>query len=210
MSNKLNPASAAGAVLSVGLLLAGPAFGQENVTVEVQTSAQSQAQIAAGPIEEVIVTGQRSIGALIREAGDLTEDFYARLNFVLDNEDYEITCQNEFPTGSRISTRVCRTRFEEELMARQSASMLRTIGSNEDDQLTQFGTADMVAADMRLMRQQFEEDVLVAVNNDQLLNDQVIRLIALKSSIDNYQSPREQRRADREADEAFEESLNDD
>jgi len=183
---------ALGIALGLSLLLLGPVHAQDrnSVTNQAPTTGGSDAQRAAGPIEQVIVTGQRSLGSLIREAGDLTEDFYSRLNFVIDNDDFDIDCRNEFPTGSRISTRVCRMRFMDELQNRRSASTLRTIGTNEDGQLTQFGTGDVIRTEWNRKMQEFEDEVVNAVNADAELNQQVIRLIALKSSIDNYDSSR--------------------
>jgi hypothetical protein len=190
--------------LALGLLVFGPAFGQDggavNVVVADSGSGEvSAAQRAAGPIEEVIVTGERTFGSLIREGAELTEDFYGRLNEVIDQDKFKINCWNEFPTGSRISTRVCRMRYQEEAMNRQATSIMRSVSSNEDGEIVQNGVIYDVQLELARGMSEFETVLLDAVNTDLVLNDQVIRLIALKSAVENYETPREQRRGDREA-----------
>ncbi len=55
--------------------------------------------------------------------------------------------------------------------------------------------------DAEALRRQaeFRQAILIAVNTDPVLNQQVNRLLQLKSEIENYQSPREQRRDRRRA-----------
>ena len=194
--------------LTLSLLLLGPAYGQDAESIEVQiaeppASALSDAQRAAGPIEEVIVTGQRTIGALLREGAELTENFYMRLNIVLDRDEFRIDCSNEFPTGSRISTRICRMRFQEDLLNRQSVSVLQGVSTSEDGQTIFSDNVTDIRGDMMRMMMEFEDVVVEAVNVDPVLNEQVLRMIAVKSAVDNFETPREQRRRERREDEAF-------
>jgi hypothetical protein len=193
---------AIGAVIC-GLLLVGPVYGQDDESVDVVVESGSgeisEARQAAGPIEEVIVTGQRSFGSLIREGAELTEDFYGRLNEVIDQDKFKINCWNEFPTGSRISTRVCRMRYQEDAMNRQATSIIRSVSTNEDGEIVQNGVIYDVQLELSQGMREFETALLDAVNTDTLLNDQVIRLIALKSAVENYETPREQRRNERRA-----------
>ncbi|MGD8340021.1 MAG: hypothetical protein PVH89_04530 [Gammaproteobacteria bacterium] len=88
---------------------------QEDVVVQSSSDSRTRAQAAAGTMEEVIVRGQRSLSAMIREGAQLTEDFYDRLNLVIENPDFHVDCDTEYPTGSNIPTRVCRTGFQERL-----------------------------------------------------------------------------------------------
>jgi hypothetical protein len=178
----------------LGLMVFSSAWSQEGATVDVQVQELTDAQRAAGPIEEVIVTGQRTFGSLIREGAELTEDFYGRLNEIIDQDKFKINCWNEFPTGSRISTRVCRMRYQEDAMNRQATSIMRALGTDEDGNLVQNGSIYDVQIELRQGMQEFETVLLDAVNTDTVLNDQVIRLIALKSAVENYESPRAQRR----------------
>ena len=182
--------------LGLSLLLLASAQSQEVNSPDTAESvtALTEAQIAAAPIEEIIVTGQRTFNSLIREGAELTQDFYMRLNEVLDNDDFKINCWNEFPTGSRISTRVCRMRYQERLMNRQSVSLIRSLSTTEDGTTVSTGSIDDVQIELRQKMLEFEDELLEAVNTDTVLNEQVIRLIALKSAVENYESPREQRR----------------
>jgi hypothetical protein len=186
-----------------GLSGIGPVYGQDDnavdVVVESGNGEISQARQAAGPLEEVIVTGQRSFGSLIREGAELTEDFYSRLNDVIDQDKFKINCWNEFPTGSRISTRVCRMRYQDDAMNRQATSIIRAVSTNEDGEIIQNGVIYDVQLELSQGMREFETVLLDAVNTDNVLNDQVIRLIALKSAVENYESPREQRRNERRA-----------
>jgi hypothetical protein len=188
--------------LTCGLLVLGPANAQDdesvNVVVESASGEISEARKAAGPLEEVIVTGQRSFGSLIREGAELTEDFYGRLNEVIDQDRFKINCWNEFPTGSRISTRVCRMRYQEDAMNRQATSIMRSVSTNEDGEIQQSGMIYDVQHELAQGMREFETVLLNAVNTDVELNEQVIRLIALKSAVENYESPREQRRNERQ------------
>jgi hypothetical protein len=201
--------------LALGLLLLGSAQAQEADdsaadAAPATNAPPSEAQRAAGEMEEVIVRGQRSLGSLIREGAELTEDFYSRLNEVIDDDDFRINCWNEFPTGSRISTRVCRMRFQEELLNRQSVSLMRTVETTEDGFITQNGAVFDAQPEMIRMMLEFEQELVQAVNVDPVLNAQVIRLIALKAAVENYESPRAQQRRERRAEaEAFEDSDDD-
>ena len=157
----------------------------------------SAAQIAAGPIEEVIVTGQRTYSALIREGARLTEEFYARLNTVIDDEDFRIRCDSEFPTGSSIPQRVCRTAFQRRLLNQQSVSIIPGLGSTEDGLPTFNDSVMEIRPQMVQWMQDFEEAILLAVNTDPELNAQVIRLLALKSAVETFETPRERRQRER-------------
>jgi hypothetical protein len=180
--------------------LGSAAWAQEEAattTVEVTTAQPGEptaAETAAGPIEEVIVRAQRPLSALVQEGAELTEDFYSRLNEVLENEDFRIECRNEFPTGSRLSVRRCTTRFQDRLLNRQSVSIIQGLGSTEDGQPIFNDAVYDIEPEMRRLLQEFEDAMVVAVNDDPMLNQQVLRLMALKSAVQNYQTPRQQRR----------------
>lgn len=197
-------------------MLLGSALAQEPQLPGAQ-SAQlpgaglSEAQVAAQAIEEVIVTGQRPLRSLLQEGQQLTEDFYMRLNEVLDDDNFEITCDNERRTGSNFVDRVCTTGFQQRIARRQAQSTLQSLQAMQSAlQMQQAqGGADGVAlpvipeldyAELLSWQSQFEEAILNAVNTDPVLNRQVVQLMALKSAVDNYQTPRAQRREERQAD----------
>jgi len=164
-----------------------------------------QPQQNSGSVEEIIVTGQRSFNSLIREAGIETENFYARLNEVLDIPDFEITCRNEYPTGSNISTRRCRMRYQEELDSRAALSAIQGVENITDVDSGEVtgsvfrGTPYDILPEARQKMQEFETVVVEAVNSDPQLNASVVRLMQLKAAVDNYESGRREERREREA-----------
>ena len=194
--------------LALGLVLAcsGGALAQE-VAAPAAAAPQVvvQPQQNSGSIEEIIVTGQRSFNSLIREAGIETENFYARLNEVLKIPDFEITCRNEYPTGSNISTRRCRMRYQEELDSRAALSAIQgfenitDVDSGEVTGSVFRGTAYDIAPEARQKLQEFETVVVEAVNTDPQLNASVVRLMQLKAAVDNYESTRQEERRERDA-----------
>lgn len=180
---------------AVGLTLAAFQLAQAQEGASVDGSASGQ---AAGPVEEVIVTGQRTLRSLVNEAARETEAFYGRLNEVLDNDDFRIRCRVEYPAGSNIATRVCRMRYQEELQSRLALSQVQGIGTNEAGELVFNGTEYDVMPEAMRMQRQFEEEVLQAVNTDLELNQSVVRLLQLKAAVENYETPREERRREQE------------
>ena len=187
------------------------AFGAALCSVQPVLAQDEEAQApvveqATGPAETVVVTGQRTLRSLINEAGRETEAFYARLNEVLDNDDFEIRCRVEYPAGSNIATRVCRMRYQEDLMSRQALSQVQGLGTTESGELIFNGTEYDMVPEAMMMQRQFEEEVLQAVNTDPVLNQQVVRLMQLKEAVESYETPRQERRRERDESEAAEDN----
>lgn len=184
-----------------GSLLAGAVLAQEEndslSALSDLVSRQTDSTERASTVEQVIVTGQRTISSLINEGQRETDSFYARLNEVLDNEDFRIRCQIEYPPGSAIARRVCRMRFQEELLSRAALADIQNIGSNEYGELIYEGAGFDVTAEWLEMQRQFEEDLLLAVNTDLELNQSVLRLKQLKAAVESYETPASQRRRER-------------
>jgi hypothetical protein len=177
--------------IAVGLTLG--AFPLAHAQDDAAAGEQS-----AGPMEEVIVTGQRTLRSLINEAARETEAFYARLNEVLDNEDFEIRCRLEYPAGTNIATKVCRMRYQEELESRRALSQIQGLGQSDSGELVFNGIEYDIVPEAMRMQEQFEEEVLQAVNTDVELNQSVVRLMQLKAAVENYETPREERRRERD------------
>lgn len=198
--------------LGLVLFCAASALAQETAAPTppaVETQVVVQPQQNGDSIEAIIVTGQRTVSSLLNEAARETEGFYARLNEVLDNPDFEITCRNEYPTGSNISRRVCRMRYQEELDSRAALSAMQNLQgiSNPDTgEITESvyrGTPYDIMPEARAKMQEFETVLVEAVNTDPELNASVVRLMQLKAAVENYESVRqEERRARRDAEEA--------
>lgn len=180
----------AAALLSgVLVMMSGPVLAQE--TASEPADDQAEVQQATAQPEEIVVVGERTRRSLINEAGQETENFYSLLNDFLKNDDFEIRCRNEFPPGSNISRRVCRARYMERLESRAALSALQGIGVTDEGISTFAGSTFDQAPQLLMMQQQFEELVLQAVNTDLDLNRSVVRLMALKDAIDNYDSSRD-------------------
>jgi hypothetical protein len=77
-----------------------------------------------------------------------------------------------------------------------SSLLLAGSANSQDGETVYSGSFDDVQPEMMQLKLEFEDKLLQAVNTDPELNGQVIRLLALKSAVENYQSPRAQRRAD--------------
>ena len=199
--------------LALGLTLigAGAVLAQEAASPAQPVPATAAPQVVVAPqqnsgtIEEIIVTGQRSFQSLVNEAARETENLYARLNEVLNIPDFEITCRNEYPTGSNISTRRCRMRYQEELDSRAALSAIQGMQGITDVDTGEItssvfrGTPYDVLPEARAKMQEFENVVVSAVNSDAQLNASVVRLMQLKAAVDNYESERQEGRRERQA-----------
>lgn len=62
-------------------------------------------------IDNIVVTGQKSVGELRRELERAERDFYALYNKLNDDNDYDVRCYYESPTGVRKKYQVCRPIF---------------------------------------------------------------------------------------------------
>jgi len=151
---------------------------------------QDAPQALSGDVdEEVVVIGRRTFNALIREGAALTEDFYGRLNVVLDDPDFEIACRTQAPTGSRIRARVCQTRFQRRYEGIQASSILQNITPDQQGNLrieNWTGVLTPTEAEALSRAADFEAAILDAVNTDPILNQQFNRLIEIRATIETY------------------------
>ena len=107
-------------VVSTGivLLLVMPVSG-------VCQSESAQAEEPPGPIEEVIVRGSKSIIDLkheMYEAEDALFDFFNSFN---TDDQFDIRCYKEAPTGSKIKRRVCKTNWFRNRYAWETQKLMR-------------------------------------------------------------------------------------
>jgi len=90
-----------------------------------QTPQQEQMNpgVEEAPMEEIIVIGQRSIMNLRMQVDQAVDRMYAIYNEVNKDDDYDIICKREAPTGSLIKRKVCTPVFysKEESRATQLA-----------------------------------------------------------------------------------------
>jgi hypothetical protein len=88
--------------------------------------AAEPAPAAAAP-DEITVTGQRSLAALERDLGVATEKFWQLLNAALADPRLAVTCERVVSTGTRISERMCMTRFARDELTQWSQWFLRGV-----------------------------------------------------------------------------------
>lgn len=62
-------------------------------------------------IDDIVVVGKKSQSELRREVFESEEDFYALYNELNDDDEYDVKCFYETPTGTRIKNHVCRAKF---------------------------------------------------------------------------------------------------
>jgi len=76
-------------------------------------------------MEEVIVLGSRSLVDLKREKYRAEEALYNIFNSFNADDDFDIHCHKEAPTGSHIKRRVCKPNFVGKLLAAETQNMMR-------------------------------------------------------------------------------------
>lgn len=62
-------------------------------------------------MDNIVVSGQKSAGAVRRDLIQAEDDFYALYNKLNDDNDYDVRCYYESPTGVRKKEHVCRPVF---------------------------------------------------------------------------------------------------
>ncbi len=75
-------------------------------------------------LEEVVVTAPRTLSAMRAEIDAVQNRAFALFNELNVDNDYDIVCQRETPTGSHIPVRVCRPRYVDRLEAEATQDFL--------------------------------------------------------------------------------------
>ena len=63
------------------------------------------------PIDDIVVVGKKSMSELRRDVFESEEAFYEIYNQLNDEDEYDVRCFYETPTGTRQRNHVCRARF---------------------------------------------------------------------------------------------------
>jgi hypothetical protein len=124
----------------------------------------------SGPIDEIRVRGTRSLAAVQDEAGKATEAFYRKLNTVIPDKEYQVSCDWETGEGSFIRRRVCRSGWQDDL--------LEEVGKAAYEERP-FDPAAVYFEKQRI----FQEKLLAAINTDPELVAAVRHLISLPDEI---------------------------
>ena len=75
-------------------------------------------------LEEVVVTAPRTLSAMRAEIDAVQNRAFALFNELNVDNDYDIVCRRETPTGSHIPVRVCRPRYADRLEAEATQDFL--------------------------------------------------------------------------------------
>ena len=106
------------ATTGVLLLLALPLSGEcQSDAVQTQESSEL--------IEEIVVWGYKPLINLKFEMYEAEEALYKVFNSLNSNDDYDIHCYEEAPTGSKIPRRICRTEKLGKILAGETQKMMR-------------------------------------------------------------------------------------
>ncbi len=111
--------------------------------------------------EEVVVRGRSR--AFLRDQFEIAEDaVYARFNDINSSEEFDIHCQREAPTGSRVLRRVCQANFLRDLLAQSGTETARSMQGGFSIPAAQFqGEAiykqSLLADEMRRLARQDSE-----------------------------------------------------
>ena len=107
----------------------------------------------ADTIDDIVVTGEKSIADLRRDYTAAESEFYSLYNELNDDNDYDVRCRMESPTGVRKKYQVCRPVFYSEARNRENKN--RAIDPATDP---------TIAAKLETLQEKIE--TLVASNTD--------------------------------------------
>jgi hypothetical protein len=122
------------------LLLVLPLSGEcQSDAVQTQESSEL--------IEEIVVRGYKPLINLKFEMYEAEEALYKVFNSLNSNDDYDIHCYEEAPTGTKIKKRVCKTEKMGKILAEQTEKMMRgepyTFPTNEIKKMNERMLAEM-------------------------------------------------------------------
>ena len=84
-----------------------------------------QTQEPPGPIEEVIVRGSKSIIDLKHEMYEAEDTLFDFFNLINTDDQFDVRCYDEVPTGSKIPRRVCETNWFRNQHAWETQKLMR-------------------------------------------------------------------------------------
>lgn len=151
---------------SIGLLAAAGAAAQSTAPSQVGPQQGGSNQ----PVDEIRVRGTRTLAAVQDEAGRATEAFYSKLNNVLGDKEYQIKCAWEAAADSLIRKRVCRSGWQEDLLAEAGKA---AYDENAFDATAKYFEKQRI----------FQERLLAAINSDPELIAAVRHLMSLQDEI---------------------------
>jgi hypothetical protein len=88
------------------------------------TSNQEDEQVSSETIEEIVVYGEKSLTKLRLELHKAEDKVYSLFNSLNSDDEFDIHCYREAPTGSHIKRRVCRANFVVEATSEEARDFL--------------------------------------------------------------------------------------
>jgi hypothetical protein len=116
-------------VAALAVAWAGPAVAADSAGRQADATATVQQDLSSiTSLDEVVVTGKLDSLSGIRAAiKDSEERFYARYNELNKDRNFDITCRNEAPTGSRVDRDNCQAQVVDETSAAEAQAFVSGI-----------------------------------------------------------------------------------
>ncbi|MYJ97048.1 MAG: hypothetical protein F4053_16155 [Proteobacteria bacterium] len=114
-----------GGVLVALLVALGYPMDRVALAQGEEATAEAPAEDAGyADLEEIVVTAPRTLRSLRAEIDEVQDRAFALFNELNVDNDYDIVCRRETPTGSHIPVRVCRPRYVDRLEAEAAQDFL--------------------------------------------------------------------------------------
>lgn len=172
-------------VVLVGL--AAPALAQDAAAQQPAAARQPAAQPTAA-IDEIIVPGQTPENLRL-EIERLEVAVYDRFNALNSNDDFDIHCLSQAPTGSNIPVRTCAPNF---VVRVESTAARRMLNDGRGGAGNNNNPAEQDMLMQKKSRELTEEMQRIAREDEQLLRD-LVRLDQLKQLETEGQASRARR-----------------
>jgi hypothetical protein len=95
------------------VLVAASLLAQSNSYAASSTEKLSQ-------LDQIDVYADRTLSQLRRDLVEAEDRFYAEYNELNDNDEFDVNCQRDPRTGSRLVLRICRAAYQEEAIRESS------------------------------------------------------------------------------------------
>lgn len=92
----------------ISILAAGPFMAQDK-------ASESGENVQAEPIDEITVIGEKTLLNLKYAAQQAEDDFFTLFNELNEDDEFDVYCDNESNTYSRIKRRTCWSPFERDV-----------------------------------------------------------------------------------------------
>ena len=178
----------------LGLLLTvgGAALAQDTITPDGSTELPIDDPVedsSGEPIDEVVVVGEKSMRTLRQAVYRAEENFFDTFSRLNDDNEFDVRCFDEAPTGTRITRHVCRANFLINATSRE-AEVWRTDGPA----IVAAGSSE---AQLDRKREELRERLENMVMTNPQLAEALAKYTAAKQNYEHERQEREQARRDR-------------